>query len=200
MNKKRDDNMTNLDKIHKETIDIIRTEAATNPDKIPDYILNLYSEYYSSYVNNDMVRFQTISGIIKEITTTANEKYNNVDNFINYSKVTVLTKLMNTLFKRDESLELPHTISINQTDNDDVTVNLLEKVKQKRIESNKVFEEEAKLKRYNDYFMKMDKQEYMKQLIRPDVDPDFINENINIIENILTDDALRVIKEYIKEK
>lgn len=176
--------MANIDKIRKETKDIKNDAIANDTDKIEDYILKLLTEYYYSYVNNDMAIFQTAADQLKDIITVASGQYNNVDNFSNYCKVIILTKIMNTAFKRDEALEIhSDKIAINSETNA-AAVNLLERVKQKRMEL-------KELQISNGYLM--------GRLLKMNADAGIIADNINILEDILSDEAMGIINTYINE-
>lgn len=130
--------MSNIDKIRKETNDIKNNAVANDTDKMEEYILKLMTEYYYSYVNNDMATFNAAADQLEDAISVASGQYSNVDNFINYCKVIILTKIMNTAFKRDEFLKMPTgNVPIN-TETNAATVNLLNKVKQKRYELKKL--------------------------------------------------------------
>ena len=97
--------MSNIDKIRKATDDIKHDAIANDSNKMEEYILKILTEYYYSYVNDDMDAFQTSADQLQDIITVASGQYNNVDGYINYCKVLILTSIMNTAFKRDESLD-----------------------------------------------------------------------------------------------
>lgn len=176
--------MTNINKLRKETQDIKKDAIAKSNDKIEEYILKLMTEYYYSYVNNDMDEFHAAADQLEEAITVARGQYSNMDNYINYCKVIILTKIMNTLFKRDESLDIPaDTVAIN-TETNAAAVNLLERVKQKRMEL-------KKLQISNGYLM--------GRLLKMNADADIIADNINILDDILSDEAMGIINNYINQ-
>ena len=75
--------MANIDKLRRETNDIKNDAVANDTNKMEDYILKILTEYYYSYVNNDMDGFQTAADQLEDIITVASGQYNNVDNYIN---------------------------------------------------------------------------------------------------------------------
>ena len=91
---------------------------------------------------------------------------------------------MNTAFKRDESLEI-HTdnVSIN-TETNAATVDLLERVKQKRMELKKLQISQGYL---------------MGRLLKMNADADIIADNINVLDDILSDEAMGIINTYINQ-
>ena len=210
----KENNMANLDKLRKEAADIKKDAAAKNTDKLPDYILKLYDEYYYSYVNNDMARFHAAADNVEDAITVAYGQYNNVNNYINYCKASILTKIMTALFNRDVELKLPDAnvpIDVTMANIDDRVLKVLTEA----IERRYLQDEEEKLKRYEEYFREMNKKaldtdeyfkqleldmmeegDYVKHLIRPDADADFINANRNILAAILTDEGMAVINHY----
>ena len=198
--------MANIDKLRKEV-------AATKDDLLSDmeaeamepYIWNLLTDYYYSYVNDDMGKFHKASDEMAEALERA-MRYGNATEYINYCRISILTALMNRLFKRDASLEMPHPVSINESGHniDEKVWNELYPIITVALKRRNETEEE-KLKRYADYFNEVNKKaanvdndEHVRILIRPDVDPDFINSNIHIIENILTADGIAALKNYIE--
>ena len=187
--------MTTIDKLRRETADIKEDAVAKNTDKIEDYILNVLTDYYYSYVNNDMARFHAAAEHLEDAITVAYGQYNNVDNFTNYCRVIILTKLMNTVFKRDESLKIPVS-EVYITTEDKTSA----EIKAKRLKELK--ERMEQMEYDNTYFKQLEvdmmaEGDYVKHLIRPDVNVDFIRANITTLESILTDEGIAAVKHYM---
>ena len=199
--------MANIDKLRKEVADTKEDLLSDmEPEAMEPYIWNLLTDYYYSYVNDDMSKFHKVTDEIAEALERA-MRYGNATEYINYCRISILTALISKLFKRDAALEMPHPVSINESrHNIDETVwnevyPIITTALKRRNET-----EEEKLKRYADYFNRVDAEagnmsndEYVKLLIRPDVDPDFINKHMAIIENILTEDGIAALKKYVKD-
>ena len=188
------------------TIDKLRNEVAATkddmlsgmePEAMEPYIWNLLTDYYYSYVNDDMDKFHTVDAALVEAIAVAYEKCANTTNYINYCRISIMTTLLNKLFKRDESLEMPEgNVSIDDVGTMD----------------RRLYEELTDairigmaVKNDDEYFKNlevemMDNGDYVKHLIRPDVDHDFINSNIHILEDILTTEGMTVIKHYMEDR
>ena len=177
--------MTNLEGLRKEVVTAKDEALKDNVMYANKYMISLFNEYYSNYVNNDEWKFQIISKAIDEAIKKLRIYYpDDADNIINYCRVIPLTKILTTLFIRDGmELELPEIPVVND-DTDDVTVNLLERVKLKRNEL-------KELQVSNGYLM--------GRLLKIDADADMISANVNILDNILSDEAMKIINTYINE-
>ena len=188
------------------SIERLRDEVSATKDEIlsgmapadmEPYIWNLLTDYYYSYVNNDMDKFHTVANELSEAIEVAYEKCANTTNYINYCRISIMTTLLNKLFKRGTSLEMPDAnVSIDDIGTmdrrlyDELTdaIRIGMEVKRDDKEYFKNLEIEM-----------MAEGDYVKHLIRPDVDQDFINSNINILKDILTDEGMTVIKHHMKE-
>lgn len=187
--------MTNIDKLRRETADIKEDAVAKHSSKIEDYILKLLTEYYYSYVNNDMARFHAAADHLEDAITIAYGQHDNVSNFINYCRVIILTKLMNTIFNRDESLKIPNEAIAINTDNKLFTGILSD------YNISKTYDEVTM--EQDDYFKELEREmmtegDYVKHLIRPDINVDFIRTNMNTLESILTDEGMAAIHHHIR--
>lgn len=186
--------MTNIDKLRRETADIKEDAVSKHTDKIEDYILKLLTEYYYSYVNNDMARFHAAADHLEDAITIAHGQHDNVTNFINYCRVIILTKLMNTIFNRDESLKIPNDAIAINNDNKLFTGILSD------YNISKTYDEVTM--EQDDYFKQLEVEmmaegDYVKHLIRPDINADFIRTNITTLESILTDEGIAAINHYV---
>lgn len=195
--------MANLDKLRKEAADIKKDATDMNDDKLEDYILKLLTEYYYSYVNNDMARFHTAAAYIKDAVDVSKLQDNNTDNYLNFCKAMILTNIMNAIFKRDVTLEMPDVnvaINIDAADMDERVLSVIAEAIERRYREDEI----EKLKRYEAYFRELDKQaglkaeaDYMEHLIRPDADADFIKSNMSILAAILTDEGIAALNDHI---
>lgn len=194
------------------TIDKLRNEvAATKEDMLSGmepvamepYIWNLLTDYYYSYVNDNMDKFHAVDKNLDATLTAAYHKTNNAANYINYCKISILTGLLNKLFKRDVSLELPDTVAIHESNN---------KTKEQRDnEYDKEFKDmlSSTLKEIREdddaYFKQlevdmMNNGDYVKHLIRPDVDVEYVEDHLETIRNILSDEGMAALNHYINER
>ena len=189
--------MASIDNIKKRVNDE-KHDMIANMDAadLKDYIHKSCRNYYVDFINDNDKDFNATASILEYIKKNA--EYNNVSNFINYSMIIAVNTLLNSLMDRKMDLILPDVVDLTATDNaeDESTVNLLERVNQKR-------KELRDLQKANDEYFKnleidmMATGDYVKHLIRPDINPDFINDHLEILKDILTDEGMDVIRHYI---
>ena len=196
--------MANIDKLRNEVAatkeDML---SSMEPEAIGPYIWNLLTDYYYSYVNDDMDKFHTVDEALVEAIEVAYDKTNNAANFINYCRISIMTVLLNKLFKRDESLEIPDTVVIHK-DYSNKTKEEMEKEYEDIFKSYFTSDLNEMMEEDNEYFKNLEVEmmndgDYVKHLIRPDVDQDFIKDHLEILEDILTDEGMTVINHYMKE-
>ena len=109
---------------------------------------------------------------------------------------------MNKLFKRDAALKMPDTEEIHEV-NKPMSKEQLDKVYEDRYRDfmASILKE---MKDEDEYFKSLEVEmmadgDYVKHLIRPDVDHDFIKDHLEILENILTTEGMTVIKHYMED-
>lgn len=152
---------------------------------LKDFIHKSCRDYYVDFINDNVKDFTATASILDYIKKNA--KYDNVSDFINYSMIVAINSLLNSLMDRKMDLILPDMIglTVNSDDNDnDVTVNLLERVKLKRDELKELQISQGYL---------------MGRLLKRDADADRIAANINILEDILSDEAMGILKKYVED-
>ena len=152
---------------------------------LKNFIQKSCSNYYMDFINDDVNDFNATVSILDYIKK--NTDYTNISNYINYSMIIAINTLLNSLMDRKMDLILPDVVGLTADGHDEnnaATVNLLESVKLKRNEL-----KEAQIS-----------QGYlMGRLLKMDADADMIAANINILNSILSDEAMGIIYTYINE-
>lgn len=141
--------------------------------------------YYVDFMNDNVKDFNATVSILDYIKKNA--EYDNVDDFINYSMLIAINSLLNSLMDRKMDLILPDAVGLTADGNDEdnpVVVNLLERVKLKRNELKELQVSQGCL---------------MGRLLKRDADADRIAANINILEDILSDEAMGILKKYVED-
>ena len=140
--------------------------------------------YYVDFMNDDIKDFNATVSILDYIKKNA--EYDNVKDFINYSMIVAINSLLNSLMDRKMDLILPDAVGLisdgNVNDDNDATVNLLERVKLKRNELRE---------------LQMSQGYLMGRLLKMDADADLIAANNNILDGILSEEAMSIINDYI---
>lgn len=115
----------------------IKKEVICNfkEDELKVYISQLTNRYYSSFLNDDFASHNNVNTELKNVIDLCENRYPNIENYIMFSLLNSANNLFQKSFQRDISLKCPIDIDIN-ADKSDVTINLLERVKEKRKELN----------------------------------------------------------------
>lgn len=148
-----------------------------------NFIHNSCRNYYVDFMNDNVQDFNATVSILDYIKKNAD--YDNIRDFINYSMLIAINSLLNSLMNRKMDLILPDAVGLTadgNADENDATVNLLERVKLKRNELRE---------------LQMSQGYLMGRLLKMDADADLIAANINILEGILSEEAMSIIKDYI---
>ena len=119
-------------------------------EELKAYIDNLIKEYYDNYIANEKENLQKNVLELMRLTTLFEDKYPNMDNYINYRLVVLSNKVFESIFSHRSEMYYPLENPSLDTPNGKATVNLLEKVKQKREELKKVQEESRNLNKVFD--------------------------------------------------
>lgn len=178
--------MTNLNDI-KRRVDDEKQDMIANMDEaaLMNFIHESCRNYYVDFMNDDIKDFNATVSILDYIKN--NVEYDNVGNFINYSMIIAVNSLLNNLMDRKMDLILPDVVDLtaegNKKDNE-ATVNLLERVKIKRMELKELQMSHGYLK---------------GKLLKSNADADLIAANINILEDILSEEAMSIINTYINK-
>lgn len=116
------------------------------------YIDNTIREYYNNYIANDNENLKTNVIELMRLTTLFEDKYPNMSNYLNYRLVVLSNKVFESIFDGRSEMYYPleHT-SLEMPENE-IVVNMLEKVKQKRMELNKIRQKTFRLNNVN-YFI-----------------------------------------------
>lgn len=188
--------MVSIDKLRDE-IAITKDDmlSGMEPAAMGPYIWNLFTDYYYSYVNNDMDKFHAAEEDLIAAIEVARNKCANATNYFNYCRISIMTALLNKLFKRDESLEMPD----DDVDIDDIGT-MDRRLYDELTEAIKIG---MAVKRDDkDYFKNLEIEmmaegDYVKHLIRSDVNVEYAIEHMDIIKNILSDEGMTALNYYL---
>lgn len=116
------------------------------------YIDNIVKEYYDNYISNDNENLKNNVIELMRLPTLFEDKYPNMSNYLNYRLVVLSNKVFESIFDGRSEMYYPleHT-SLEMPENE-IVVNMLEKVKQKRMELNKIRQKTFRLNNVN-YFI-----------------------------------------------
>lgn len=118
------------------------------------YIDTLIKDYYNFFISNDNENLKRNVIELMRLPTLFENKYPNMSNYMNYRLVVLSNKVFESIFDDRSEMYYPleHT-SIDVPDSE-VKVNLLEKVKQKRMELNKIRQKTFRMDNIN-YFINL---------------------------------------------
>lgn len=118
-----------LEKMRKEMI------SKFSKDELKQYINQLARRYYTSFINTDSESHNSIDNDFYSIISMFEDTYPNIKCYINQCLLKSANDLLQKSFQRNFTLQCFNDIDIDE-EKSDVTINLLEKVKQKRKELN----------------------------------------------------------------
>ena len=119
------------------------------------YIDNIIREYYNNYIANDNENLKTNVIELMRLTTLFEDKYPNISNYLNYRLVVLSNKVFESIFDGRSEMYYPLEHTSLEMPKNEVVVNMLEKVKQKRKELYKIREKTFRLNNVN-YFINFD--------------------------------------------
>lgn len=122
-------------RINDEKLEMI---DAMDVDDLSNFIMSISHDYYIYFMNEDISNFNAAASILNYIRKKS--KHNNISNYINYCMLVAVNTLLNRLMDRKMDLIIPDVVDITATADNEVIVNLLERVKAKRKELNDLTE------------------------------------------------------------
>ena len=120
-------NYNQLESMRKEVL------SKFSKDELKHYINQLSKRYYASFMNNDGERHNSINSEFYDIISIFEDTYPSIKSYINYCLLKSANDLLQNSFQRNFTLKCL-SIDIDESEKSDVTINLLEKVKEKRKE------------------------------------------------------------------
>ena len=95
--------MINLNKLEQK-----RKELLTNfsEEELIEYIQQLTEKYYSSFVNNEVEVHNNTMKYLEEVLSIYEDKYPQLNNFINFCLVRNINKILNENYSSDVTLNL----------------------------------------------------------------------------------------------
>ena len=120
-------NYNQLESMRKEVI------SKFSKDELKHYINQLSKRYYASFINNDGERHNSIKREFYDIISMFEDTYPSIKSYINHCLLKSANELLQNSFQRNLSLKCL-SIDIDEIEKSEVTINLLDKVKEKRRE------------------------------------------------------------------